>query len=74
VVCFFTRYATNFQRLVSKGVDYVPHHEQWLDSTGPFKDVMISMFATLAEQGMPESEREKLQRAPNIRWAQSMQS
>src|ERR1700746_32137 len=26
------------------------YQEQWLDSTGPFKDVMISMFATLAKQ------------------------
>ena len=29
---------------------YVSYQEQWLDSTGPFKDVMISMFATLAKQ------------------------
>jgi DNA invertase Pin-like site-specific DNA recombinase len=38
------------QRLESKGVNYVSYQEQWLDSTGPFKDVMISMFATLAKQ------------------------
>lgn len=38
------------QRLGSKGVDYVSYQEQWLDSSGPFKDVMISMFATLAKQ------------------------
>ena len=38
------------QRLESKGVGYVSYQEQWLDSTGPFKDVMISMFATLAKQ------------------------
>jgi DNA invertase Pin-like site-specific DNA recombinase len=31
-------------------VGYVSYQEQWLDSTGPFKDVMISMFATLAKQ------------------------
>jgi DNA invertase Pin-like site-specific DNA recombinase len=39
-----------FQRLESKGVGYVSYQEQWLDSTGPFKDVMVSMFATLAKQ------------------------
>jgi DNA invertase Pin-like site-specific DNA recombinase len=38
------------QRLESKGVDYVSYQEQWLDSTGPLKNVMISMFATLAKQ------------------------
>jgi DNA invertase Pin-like site-specific DNA recombinase len=38
------------QRLESKGVGYVSYQEQWLDSTGPFKDVMVSMFATLAKQ------------------------
>ena len=46
-----TRATLNYlQRLESKGVDYVSYREQWLDSTGPFKDVMISMFATLAKQ------------------------
>jgi len=46
-----TRATLNYlQRLESKGVGYVPYQEQWLDSTGPFKDVMISMFATLAKQ------------------------
>jgi DNA invertase Pin-like site-specific DNA recombinase len=46
-----TRATLNYlQRLESKGVDYVSFQEQWLDSTGPFKDVMISMFATLAKQ------------------------
>jgi DNA invertase Pin-like site-specific DNA recombinase len=46
-----TRATLNYlQRLESKGVDYVSYQEQWLDSTGPFKDVMISMFATLAKQ------------------------
>jgi Resolvase, N terminal domain len=34
----------------SPDVGYVSYQEQWLDSTGPFKDVMISMFATLAKQ------------------------
>jgi DNA invertase Pin-like site-specific DNA recombinase len=38
------------QRLESKGVGYVSYQEQWLDSTGPFKDVMVAMFATLAKQ------------------------
>jgi DNA invertase Pin-like site-specific DNA recombinase len=46
-----TRAALNYlQRLESKRVGYVSYQEQWLDSTGPFKDVMISMFATLAKQ------------------------
>jgi len=46
-----TRATLNYlQRLESKGVDYVSYQEQWLDSTGPFRDVMISMFATLAKQ------------------------
>jgi DNA invertase Pin-like site-specific DNA recombinase len=38
------------QRLESAGVGYISFQEQWLDSTGPFKNVMISMFATLAKQ------------------------
>src|ERR1700736_5143171 len=38
------------QRLESKGVGYVSYQEQWWDSTGPFKDVMVAMFATLAKQ------------------------
>jgi DNA invertase Pin-like site-specific DNA recombinase len=46
-----TRATLNYlQRLESKGVDYVSYQEQWLDSTGSFRDVMISMFATLAKQ------------------------
>jgi DNA invertase Pin-like site-specific DNA recombinase len=46
-----TRATLNYlQRLESKGVGYVSYQEQWLDSTGPVKDVMISMFATLAKQ------------------------
>src|ERR1700730_15788842 len=38
------------QRLESTGVGYISYQEQWLDSTGPFKDVMLSMFATMAKQ------------------------
>jgi DNA invertase Pin-like site-specific DNA recombinase len=46
-----TRATLNYlQRLESKGVGYVSYQEQWLNSTGPFKDVMISMFGTLAKQ------------------------
>jgi DNA invertase Pin-like site-specific DNA recombinase len=46
-----TRATLNYLRcLESKGVGYVSYQEQWLDSTGPFKGVMISMFATLAKQ------------------------
>jgi len=46
-----TRATLNYlQRLESKGVGYVSYQEQWLDSTGPFKDVLIAMFATLAKQ------------------------
>jgi len=46
-----TRATLNYlQRLESKGVGYVSYQEQWLDSTGPFKDVMVAMFATLAKQ------------------------
>jgi hypothetical protein len=29
---------------------FVSFHEQWLGSTGPFRDVMVLMFATLAKQ------------------------
>jgi DNA invertase Pin-like site-specific DNA recombinase len=50
-----TRATLNYlQRLESKGVGYVSYQEQWLDSTGPFKNVMISMFATLAKQEWQE--------------------
>src|SRR3974377_1258880 len=41
---------TYLTRLESKGVGYVSYQEQWLDSTGPFKDVMISMFGTLRKK------------------------
>jgi DNA invertase Pin-like site-specific DNA recombinase len=38
-----TRATLNYlQRLESKGVGYVSYQEQWLDSTGPFKDVMVA--------------------------------
>jgi DNA invertase Pin-like site-specific DNA recombinase len=39
------------QRLEPKGVGYVSYQEQWLDSTGPFKDVMISMFRDTRKAG-----------------------
>jgi predicted site-specific integrase-resolvase len=46
-----TRATLNYlQRLESKGVGYVSYQEQWLDSTGLFKDVIVAMFATLAKQ------------------------
>src|SRR5258708_22018040 len=46
-----TRATLNYlQRLESKGVDYVSYQEQWLDSTEPFKDLMISRFSTPAKQ------------------------
>src|SRR5260221_13189509 len=46
-----TRETLNYlQRLESKGVGYVSYKEQWLDSNGPFKDVIISMFERLAKQ------------------------
>jgi DNA invertase Pin-like site-specific DNA recombinase len=58
-----TRATLNYlQRLESKGVGYVSYQEQWLDSTGPFKDVMVAMFATLGKQ--------KSRRVPDFRWAQ----
>src|SRR5258708_33349678 len=46
-----TRATLNYlQRLESKGVGYVSYQEQWLDSTAPFKDVMVSMFPPLAKR------------------------
>src|ERR1700680_2812262 len=52
-----TRATLNYlQRLESKGVGYVSYQEQWLDSTGPFKDVMVSMFATLARRSGQRAE------------------
>jgi hypothetical protein len=35
---------------------YVSYQEQWLGSTGPFKDVMISMFTTLRSSEARASE------------------
>jgi len=56
-----TRATLNYlERLESKGVGFVSFQEQWLDSTGPFRDVMISMFASLAKQAAARiSERTK---------------
>lgn len=42
-------------RLEAYGVAYRSFTEYWLDSVGPFKDVVISLMATLAKQ-----EREKI--------------
>src|SRR5258707_12680812 len=48
-----TRATLNYlQRLESKGVGDVSYQEQWLDSTRPFKDLMISIFATLPKAQM----------------------
>jgi hypothetical protein len=56
-----TRATLNYlQRLESKGVGYVSYQEQWLDSTGPFKDVMVAMFATLASKNGQEYPNELL--------------
>ena len=56
-----TRATLNYlQRLESKGVGYVSYQEQWLDSTGPFKDVMISMFTTLRSKSEREYRNELL--------------
>jgi DNA invertase Pin-like site-specific DNA recombinase len=41
--------------LNSLGVDYVSYQERYIDSLGPFKDVVISIFSTLAKL-----EREKI--------------
>jgi DNA invertase Pin-like site-specific DNA recombinase len=38
------------QRLDSYGVAYRSFTESWLDSLGPFKDVVLALLATLAEQ------------------------
>jgi DNA invertase Pin-like site-specific DNA recombinase len=41
-----TRATLNYlQRLESKGVDYVSYQGQWLDSTGPFKDVISAILS-----------------------------
>ena len=47
-----TRATLNYlQRLESKGVGYVSYQEQWLDSTGPFKDVMIRELSKALHRG-----------------------
>lgn len=38
------------QRLDSYGVAYRSFTERWLDSLGPFKDVVLALLATLAKQ------------------------
>ena len=38
------------QRLDSYGVAYRSFTESWLDSLGPFKDVVLALLATLAKQ------------------------
>jgi DNA invertase Pin-like site-specific DNA recombinase len=38
------------QRLESYGVAYRSFTESWLDSLGPFKDVVLALLATLAKQ------------------------
>jgi DNA invertase Pin-like site-specific DNA recombinase len=38
------------QQLDSYGVGYRSYCESWLDSLGPFKDVVLSLLATLAKQ------------------------
>src|SRR6201998_4814048 len=46
-----TRATLNYlQRLESKGVDYVSYQEQWLGSTGPVRDVMVSIFCELCKR------------------------
>lgn len=36
-------------RLSEAGVDFVSYEEQWLDTTGPWREVIIAMFATMAK-------------------------
>ena len=38
------------EQLSSYGVDWISYSEQYLDSTGPFKDAVVSIMATLAKQ------------------------
>jgi DNA invertase Pin-like site-specific DNA recombinase len=38
------------QRLDSYGVAYRSYTECWLDSLGPFKDVVLALLATLTKQ------------------------
>jgi DNA invertase Pin-like site-specific DNA recombinase len=54
------------QRLSSYGVNWRSYQESYFDSCGPFKDVVVSLMATLAKQErLRISERTKagLQRA-----------
>ena len=56
----------HLQKLSSYGVDWRSYQESYLDSCGPFKDVVVSLMATLAKQErLRISERTKagLQRA-----------
>jgi DNA invertase Pin-like site-specific DNA recombinase len=40
----------HLQRLSAWGVDWRSYQENYLDSCGPFKDVVVSLMATLAKQ------------------------
>jgi DNA invertase Pin-like site-specific DNA recombinase len=40
----------HLQRLDSFGVGWKSYTEQWIDSTGIFKDAVISIMATIAKQ------------------------
>jgi len=56
----FSRSGTLFtlqklQELQSLGIDYISYQEQYITTLGPFKDVLISIMATLAKL-----EREKI--------------
>jgi DNA invertase Pin-like site-specific DNA recombinase len=56
----------HLQRLSAAGVNWRSYQEAYFDSCGPFKDVVVSLMATLAKQERPRiSERTKagLQRA-----------
>src|SRR5439155_26056257 len=56
----------HLQRLSASGVGWRSYQESYVDSCGPFKDVVISLMATLAKQErLRISERTKagLQRA-----------
>jgi DNA invertase Pin-like site-specific DNA recombinase len=56
----------HLQRLSAWGVDWRSYQESYFDSCGPFKDVVVSLMATLAKQErLRISERTKagLQRA-----------
>src|SRR3954453_14972775 len=56
----------HLQRLSASGVGWRSYQETYLDSCGPFKDVVISLMATLAKQerlGISERTKAGLQRA-----------